>query len=54
MTIVRSKRIQDFLYENGVEPVRLYYDGARYITTSYLLSLLDYYTIKTICIPNKW
>lgn len=55
MTYIKNRRIQNFLQENGIEPIYVYYDGlSKYITTTHLLSLLDYYTIKHICIPNKW
>ncbi len=55
MIYIKNRRIQNFLYENGIRPEYTYHDGlSKYITTTNLLSLLDYYTIKHICIPNKW
>lgn len=54
MIYIKNRRIQDFLYENGIRPEYTYHDGlSKYITTTHLLSLLDYYTIKHICIPNN-
>lgn len=54
MIYIKNRRIQDYLYEKGVQPEYTYCDGlSKYITTDNLLSLLDSYTVEHICIPNR-
>lgn len=53
MKKIRNKHMQDYLEENGIYPVREDYEAAYYRHTPKLLSLLDSYFIKYICIPNK-
>ena len=48
-----NKNMQSFLEENGIYPVREDYEAAYYRKSPKLYSLLDYYFIKYVCIPNR-
>lgn len=54
MKYIRNKKLQEFLEYNGVFPECEFADGsAKYKRTPLLLSLMDDYYIKYVCIPNK-
>ena len=53
MKIITNDNIKNFLEENGIYPVREWYEKAYYKETAQLFSLLDSYYIKFSCMPNK-
>lgn len=54
MRKINNVRLQDFLYENGIEPVEEDDLGAAYYKESaQFLSLLDKYYIRFKIFPNK-
>ena len=51
---IRNDNIKNFLDENGIQPVKEDYENAYYKETPKLLSLLDTYFIRYICVPNRF
>lgn len=53
MFVIKSTKLIDFLWANGVKPEYEIFDLAFYHKDENLFNMMDRYYIQSVCIPNK-